>query len=112
MCKKFHMFKSAIEHCKAMKNEMEKMCELTIAWIEGEPDFMYSSLPKGGSYDFRRKQLNAIHQLYQTANLTAKNIQYAYDIYYAAKLDALHEAIQFYLKTIKTAYLKSKAGAK
>jgi hypothetical protein len=111
MCKKYHLFKDAIEACKKSKAAMEKECELVIAWMEGEPMFMLDALRKSESdSSFRNRQMAAIHQVYQGANLTAKNIQYAFDTYYSVKLDMLNEAIQFYLKTIKTAYLKSKVG--
>jgi hypothetical protein len=111
LCVKFKMFKECIESCKRNQVFMEKNTEFLIDWMEGMSGNVSSMIPNNErlSKEFRRKQVSAIFNIYNSAALAAKQIQHIYDTYYMTKLDVLNEAIVFYTKVIRQAFVEGKA---
>jgi hypothetical protein len=114
-CKQYEMLKLALDSCKKNKEQMERNVDQVIAWMEGEPLVVRGALDTSEpglqtseqQRMFREQQYMASQKLFHAANMTARQIQYIYDKYYTAKIDALNEAILFYLKVVNTAFAHS-----
>ena len=108
---KYKKFKDMIEQCKKERDEMVKNVDFLVAWMESEPMMIQNVISNEDGMLNQKEQrmlkeakILAAHKLYNMANLSAKQLHYLYNIYYTVKLDALHEALQFYLKVITKAY--------
>ncbi len=119
-CKQYEMLKLALDSCKKNKEQMERNVDHVIAWMEGEPMVVRGALDNkepglqtaSQQHAFREQQYMAAEKLFHAAHMTARQIQYIYDKYYTAKIDALNEAIMFYLKVVNTAFAHAvKEGA-
>ena len=117
MCKKFKQFHRLLESVKKNRIELEKNCNLSMAFIQMEKEHFVSveakKLAKSGHHDANDVALltkidQALTIYFDHVNLTVRNIHLIFDKYYSIKIDTLKDALKDYGKTIDKVYVRSR----
>lgn len=118
MCKEYKRFEKLLKSTEKNRDEMETGCRGLAAFVDREPSYyselVEKSLRMNGKVTIDKDFVaptkdKAVSRFLTAVNLTIKQLMLVYDKYYAAKIDALKEAIIFYSKQINRAVVESKA---
>ena len=131
MSREFMEFRKLINGIKSNRDTLESITNDIIIFIDKQPNaikeyyaqsysFSDTSLPKPpkGLSGFSRRRTDfdelmtmkttALSMYFASANTTLKQIQILYDYFFAAKIDAIMEALAFYSYCIERAFAKKR----
>ena len=94
-CQEYKLLANQIDSIKKNKLSIDRHTNRILDFLEHEPERYYDGYGIGTSLD-RMKNMG-IAAVYSSANAIIKQINFMYDFYFSAKLDAINEALQFYV---------------
>ena len=107
-CHEYKLLAAQIESIKKNKLSIDRHTNRILDFLEHEPERYYDGYATGCDLD-RRKNMG-IAAVYSSANAIIKQINFMYDFYFSTKLDAINEALQFYVKAASKALGQSYFG--
>ena len=107
-CEEYKLLSKQIESIKQNQMSIEININKILNFLEHEPEKYFDGYSTGSDLD-RRKNLG-IGAVYSSANAVIKQINFMYDFYFSAKIDAIYEAMQFYVRAASKALGSSALG--
>lgn len=107
-CEEYKLLSKQIDSIKQNRMSIEIQTNRILDFLEHEPEKYFDGYSTGSDLD-RRKNLG-IGAVYSSANVIIKQLNFMYDFYFSAKLDAINEALQFYVRAASKALGSSALG--
>lgn len=107
-CEEYKLLAKQIDSIKKNRMSIEIHTNRILDFLEHEPEKYYDGYSNGSDLDRRKNMGIAI--VYSSANAIIKQLNLMYDFYFSAKLDAINEAMQFYVKAASKALASSSLG--
>ena len=124
-CREYDALKALFPALKKNKEDMEKVTNEVITFLTKQPNAIREYHKQNSIYnpnymkkypnsgfsaarmdfeDLLKKKTTALSMYFASANTTLKNVQLQYDLFFAAKIGAINEAMSSYIKCIQKAY--------
>lgn len=107
-CEEYKLLAKQIDSIKRNRMSIEIHTNRILDFLEHEPEKYFDGYSNGSDLDRRKNMGIAI--VYSASNAIIKQLNLMYDFYFSAKLDAINEAMQFYVKAASKALASSSLG--